>query len=114
MTDHDPNRDVDAWLRSLDDPQPSAHLQRAIAEIPLRHPHAASVNVWWPFGSVWKGVVAATMVCVLGVIAGAASVDEASVTDTALNAEATSIDDTWNESGVDLAFALPLDEELSP
>ncbi len=109
MNEQDPNRDLDAWLNTLNDPQPSARLQRAIAEIPLRHPHVEGSANLWPFGSLWKGVVAGVFVCALGVIAGASS-----LADGTLSSEPVTADDTWSESSVDLAFAFPLDEELTP
>lgn len=100
----DSDRDVNAWLDSIDDVKPSAQLQRMVAEIPLRHPRPEPLNVWWPFTSGWKSMVAAALVCALGVIAGASSL-EAQVTTATVSTE---------DNGVDLAFALSLDEELTP
>ncbi len=108
MNERDPNRDIDAWLHTLDEPQPSMRLQRAVAEIPVRHPQQEGLAAWWPFGHVWKGVVAGVLVCALGVIAGASGLADSTDSATTLR------EDDWSESSVDLAFALPLDEELAP
>lgn len=103
MTEHDPNHDVNAWLHSIDDVQPSARLQRVVAEIPLRHPRAAAApgaEIRWPFASAWRTALAATLVCALGAIVGASNPEDTTTTTL-----------TSDDEGAELAFALSLDAE---
>lgn len=105
----EPNDPLDAWLDSARDVAPSPRLQRAIAEIPLRHPHAQDTDArsLWLLGGWWKTLTAAALVCVLGVIAGASSIDVANDDDGAAMQTIT-IDDA------ELAFAVDFDEETAP
>jgi hypothetical protein len=103
----EPQRDpldasVDNWLDSADNVAPSPQLRRVIAEIPVRHPHSGELRMLWPFGSFWKAVSMGVVICVLGVIAGASSV-EASTTESSVET-----DDS------DVAFAISLTEGTEP
>lgn len=102
----DPQRDpLDSWLDSAQSVEPSAQLRRVVAEIPLRHPRAERLHALWPFGSLWKALSLALVVCTLGAVAGATSV------------EATDSDDDnllIATEYADLAFASSLDEEFEP
>jgi hypothetical protein len=86
-------------LSALHDPQPSAALQRAVAEIPLRHERAP---VAWsaPFRSVWTAGFLAAFIVLLGAVSGAWSME-------------TAAEEEWNDIAA-LAFVTELDQELAP
>ena len=86
-------------LNSLRDPEPSAALQRAVAEIPLRHPRPPAI-VSLPFRSVWRAALSAAFVVLLGALSGAWSME-------------TAPEEDWNDMA-SLAFVTELDQELAP
>lgn len=101
------DRELEELLRRVPDPEPSARLLRAVAEIPLRHPSAASLG--WrelvPFRWLWQGIVSAVAVLALGVAAGLATA-----------APAAADDESWDDLTT-LTFGEEFvadDEEVAP
>lgn len=99
--------DLDRILERVPDPEPSANLLRAVAEIPLRHPHGATVD--WrellPFRSLWRVALSAALVTVLGVATGVLTA-----------APAAADDEGWDELAA-LTFGegfVAEDEETEP
>jgi len=88
---------LDRLLQQMPDPQPSARLLRAVAEIPLRHPHVSPSA--WSMRWLWRATASAMLVTALGVAAGVMTAQTASADD-----------DEW-DSMVALTFG-PMDEEL--
>jgi hypothetical protein len=94
--------DAEALARSLNalrDPEPSAALQRAVAEIPLRHPRAPaaeSLPLWWG----WRAGLSAAFIVLLGALSGAWSIE-------------TAAEEEWTDMA-SLAFVTELDQELAP
>ena len=86
-------------LNSLRDPEPSAGLRRAVAEIPLRHPRTPAD---WPLPLrwVWRAGLSAVVVVLLGALSGAWSME-------------TAPDEEWGDMA-SLAFVTELDQELAP
>jgi hypothetical protein len=105
-------RDDDAWLQRMLDAAPpvlpSAALRRAVAEIPLRHPHAARVRFASRF-ALRAALAGALLATLAGVIAGSYG-GEALELD---SAEAVAAEERWQDLTV-LAFATDLDAELEP
>jgi hypothetical protein len=94
--------DAEALARTLNglrDPEPSASLLRAVAEIPLRHPRAATA---WPLTVrwLWRAGLSAAFIVVLGALSGAWSAETVS-------------EDEWSDMA-SLAFVTELDQELAP
>ena len=87
---------------------PSPALQRAVAEIPLRHPQPSQRGwalSWAPLSSARRLLLSAVAVVVLGAVSGALSADSFSAPSAA--------DDDWSELS-ELAFATGFDQELAP
>lgn len=61
--------ELNQLLQQVPDPQPSASLLRAVAEIPLRHPRPTGWGAWLPFGML-RTLVTAALVTALGVSMG--------------------------------------------
>jgi hypothetical protein len=108
--------EAEALARTLDAlpaPQPSAALQRAVAEIPLRHAQtsgALELFALSPFRSMTRAMMSAVVIVVLGVLSGVWSADSDSSPDVALSAAEA---DEWHDVSA-LAFATDLDKELAP
>jgi hypothetical protein len=94
---------------AMPEPEPSAALQRAVAEIPLRHPQPAR-NLGWagllPFRSASRAALSAALIVLLGVLSGVWSADSES------GAYEASADD-WQDLAA-LTLAADLDQELEP
>ena len=75
--------DLDRILSQVPDPEPSATLLRAVAEIPLRHPRSAPMG--WrellPFRSLWQTALSAAAVVALGIVTGLATASPAAADD---------------------------------
>jgi len=99
------DRDIDAWLQTLESPVPSAHLQRTVAEIPLRHPRAT--ETWWPLGSLWRTFAAGVLVCTFGALAGSVDLD-------ATSSQTSGANVAYDASSIDLAFGWSTEDEVSP
>jgi hypothetical protein len=100
-------------LDAVPGPLPSPALQRAVAEIPLRHPQLGAFGwfaAWLPFGSPSRALLSAVTLVLLGVLSGVWSADS----DSDSSAEmAPAAADEWNDMSA-LTFATDLDEELQP
>jgi hypothetical protein len=104
--------DAEALARALDglgDPQPSAALRRAVAEIPLRHERTR--GVWWtPFRSGWRAGLSAALIVLLGALSGAWSMEQANETNSTAE---IAPQEEWQDMAA-LAFVTELDQELAP
>lgn len=115
----------DQWLdRMLDAPvevQPSAALRRVVAEIPLRHPRAASSRAFGPAYAAWleghrlrRGYVRFALLAALASAAvGAWLGSRAEVLPELAIGEDDQANEAWDELAL-LAFADDLDAELEP
>ncbi|MDD9935403.1 MAG: hypothetical protein OXT09_17475 [Myxococcales bacterium] len=63
-------RQLDDVLDSWESLPPSTELQRAVAEIPLRHPREAGAKLPWFLGAFWRTALSAATVVALGCAAG--------------------------------------------
>lgn len=114
MTEQEDDRDGERLTQLLDalpDPQPSAALLRAVAEIPLRHPqpswhpqHGFAEGAWWPFRSAGRLGLSLVLIALLGALTGLNVDDESSAYDAA---------DDFGELSA-LGLAADLDQELAP
>lgn len=106
-------RDDDAWLDRMLDAAPkvtpSATLRRAVAEIPLRHPHAprAAIATRFALKSLLAGALLATLA---GALVGSYG---DSIALPVLASEEDAAAEPWDDLAV-LAFATELDTELEP
>jgi hypothetical protein len=102
---------LDRMLDAADPVQPSAALRRAVAEIPLRHPRAASSRAWgWPAYVLRYALLAALASIAVGAWLGS----QADVLpEVALGDDTQTDDEAWDELAL-LAFADDLDAELAP
>jgi anti-sigma factor RsiW len=113
---------LEAGLSGMAEPEPSAALRRAVAEIPLRHPQPAAgaaplLPLRWR--SAWALVASAALMVALGALSGSMT---RGVDLTALAGGSTEVEEV--EPGMDdsdplaelaeLAFASDLDDELAP
>ena len=120
---------LDELLSSLPEPEPSAALRRAVAEIPLRHPQPAPgwfggffrpSPAWFPFRSFARAALVAGAVLALGALAGLYTDDEvvASTPDTPRQGSHTVESGELGGDASDelalLTFADDLDAELEP
>lgn len=97
-------RRLDEQLDVLLPEDPSAHLQRSVAEIPLRHATARGAAAWWPLARLRNGIAVAAAAAAMGAAIGMITPEQPDVADA---------QESWDElSG--MAFALDLSEELSP
>ena len=100
-------------LDALPAPVPSATLQRAVAEIPLRAVRtrgAAGLFAWLPFRSASSAALSAVLIVLLGVLSGVWSESSRGSTDTTSSVAAA--DDFQDLSA--LTYATELDQELQP
>jgi len=67
---------LDTLLKAAPDVAPSANLLRAVAEIPLRHPHGAGASAWWPFGGFRRWIAVAAAALAMGAIFGVSLPDD--------------------------------------
>jgi hypothetical protein len=93
------------------DVEPSAALLRAVAEIPLRHPHRGSVEAWWPFDGLRRWIAVAAAALVMGVVIGAALPDGLRKS---APGEFDSEDDTGWDALSTVAMGADVSEELGP
>jgi hypothetical protein len=101
-------------LDSLDVPTPSAALRRAVAEIPLRNPHAAlqsraSLAVdSFRLRNRWATLLAAAFVLLLGAVSGrfSAQQDESTAAQSEFGADLGEL--------AELSFGTDIDQELAP
>jgi hypothetical protein len=105
----------DQWLdRMLDAPAPvlpSASVRRAVAEIPLRHPRAASSRA---FGLPAYAIRFALFAALASAAVGAWLGSQAEVLpELAIGEDVQTDDEAWDELSL-LAFADDLDAELQP
>lgn len=103
LEDNGPSdRRLDELLKAVPDLEPSASLLRAVAEIPLRHPHGAGAGAWWPFGGVRRWIAIAAAALATGIVAGVALPDFQSDDDAGWDALST------------VAVGADISEELAP
>jgi hypothetical protein len=105
-------------LSALNAPEPSAALRRAVAEIPLRHPHgegARAVFAWLPLRSAWALCASAALIVALGALSGALADDlDLSLWPAPASEFAGEDEDAALSELSELAFAGELDDELAP
>ncbi len=95
---------LDAWLDQAPAPTPSPALRRAVAEIPVRHPHASGSAGAWFFAKLWKAIVAGALASALGVAVGVATLDSQAGSDD---------EGVWSDDE-GLIFSADLDREVVP
>jgi len=100
----DEQRQLDDQLDSVAQEEPSAHLLRSVAEIPLRHGTSRERLAWWPFARLRAAIAMAAAAAIMGAAAGMVTPERAQIPDA---------DQNWDDLS-SLAFALDLSEELSP
>jgi hypothetical protein len=100
----DEQRRIDEQLDALMPEEPSPHLLRSVAEIPLLHAKALGGTAWWPLARLRNAVAVAAAAAAMGAAVGMITPEQPDVADA---------QESWDElSG--MAFALDLSEELSP
>jgi hypothetical protein len=110
VTEHDDDAWLDRMLDAAPEVKPSAALRRAVAEIPLRHPHAPRTAIATRFA--WRAVLTGALLATLaGVLAG--SYGDALELDSVSPLASEEAAEPWEDIAV-LAFADELDTELSP